>query len=166
MGMNPGIGIRLTAITAAAISLTACTAAEQPTPQTSSSEFGLLGADGCSPPSPIVGSEVQATTSPGITAYGLLFTASPTSLPGDGTTIKMVVRMTGVGFIAGHLVSPDGRERPLDWGPELHGDSTYRRPGAEWGIGFSFDEVGCWQLRLDGGHSDNATFWFEIGDHR
>lgn len=76
----------------------------------------------------------------------------------------MVVRMTGVGFISGHLVSPDGRVRPLDWGPELHGDSTYRRPGAEWGIGFSFDEPGCWQVRLEGRDSANATFWFDAGD--
>lgn len=166
VGVNTGLGIRLTAITAAVLLLTACSAAEQPSPHTSSSGFGLLGADECSPPSPVVGDEVQATASPGITAYGLLFTTSPTSLPADGTSIKMVVRMTRVGFISGHLVAPDGRDRPLDWGPEAHGDSTYHRPGAEWGIGFSFDEPGCWQVRLEGGDSAHATFWFEVGDDR
>ena len=166
MGVNLGLGIRVAAIAAAALSLTACTAAQQPAPETSSSEFGALGADGCSPPSPILGDEVQATASPGVTAYGLLFTTSTVQLPADGTSIKMVVRMTGAPSIAGHLVSPSGRERPLDWGPELHGGSTFHRPGAEWGIGFSFDEPGCWQVRIDGGDSAEATFWFEVGTDR
>jgi hypothetical protein len=163
VGVDPGTGIRVLAIIAAALSLTACTAAEPPAPQTSSSEFGLLGADGCSPPSPIIGDVVQATASAGVTAYGLLFTTSTAQLPADGTSIKMVVRMTGTPSISGHLVSPSGRERPLDWGPQVHGDSTFRRPGAEWGIGFSFDEPGCWQVRLDGGDSAEATFWFDVG---
>ena len=171
VGVNYGLGIRLAAIAAVALSLTACTAAEQtapeqPAPQTSSSEFGLLGADGCSPPSPIVGDEVQATASTGVTAYGLLFRTSDVIFPADGTSIKMVVRMTGVGSISGHLVSPDGRDRPLDWGPELHGGSTFRRPGAEWGVGFSFDEPGCWQVRIEGGDSAKATFWFDVGGGR
>ena len=147
---------------AAMLSLTACTAEGQPAPETSSFEFGVLGAEACSPPSPMVGSEVQATASPGITAFGLLFTPSPVSLPADGASIKMVVRMTGTGSMSAHLTSPDGKERQLDWGPELHGDSTFRRPGAEWGVGFSFDQPGCWQVNLERGSDDHATFWFEV----
>ncbi len=162
VGVKLHRGVRSTVLAAVVLALTACTAAEQPAPQTSSTEFGVLGAAGCAPPSPVVGDEVLATTSPGITAYGLLFRTSPTSFPAEDTSIKMVVRMTGVDSLSGHLISPTGRDRPLDWGPEVHGGSTYRRPGAEWGIGFSFDEPGCWQVRLEGGSSAEATFWFDV----
>jgi hypothetical protein len=159
---NPARGVGLPLLAAAVLALGACTATDEPVPQTSSA-FGVLGAAGCSPPSPVIGSETQATATAGVTAYGLLFADAPTALPADGTSIKMVVRMTGAGPISGHLTAPDGRRHPLDWGPELHGDSTYHRPGAEWGIGFSFDEPGCWQVNMQRGSDDRATFWFRAG---
>lgn len=144
------------------LALTGCTAAE-PAPQTSSSEFGVLGSAGCSPPSPVIGSVLQGTASSGVTAYGMLFSATPAALPADGTTNKMVVRMTGAGELRAHLTSPDGSTRPLDWGPERHGGSTFQRPGEEWGVGFSFDLPGCWELDLERGQDASATFWFMVG---
>lgn len=157
-------GVSLLALVATLLVVTSCTPDPPPQPVTSSSEFGVLGAEGCAPPSPFVDSEVQGTASAGVTAYGLIFSNTPSALPADGTTVKLVVRMTGKGPFSAHLTAPDGTERALDWGPELHGGSTFHRPGAEWGTGFSFDRPGCWQLNLERGKTDRATFWLTAAD--
>ena len=158
-----GRGVRVAALFIAAVMVTGCTSTP-PTPETSSSEFGVLGAEDCSPPSPVIDAEVQGTASPGVTAYGLLFADAPDALPADGTVVKMVVRMTGAGQLRVRLTGPDGAERSLDWGPELHGGSTFRRPGEEWGTGFSFDRSGCWQLVFERSKGARATFWFDVDD--
>jgi hypothetical protein len=81
------------------------------------------------------------------TVYGLMFTHRPPIRVGD--EVKIVWRMTGQGDLAVRFVDPSGRERPLVFGPEPHGSSNYDRPGDEWGTGFLFDRVGCWQIHLE-----------------
>jgi hypothetical protein len=80
------------------------------------------------------------------TVYGLMFTHSPPVRAGD--EVKIVWRMTGQGDLSVRFVDPDGRQRPLVFGPEPHGSSNYDRPGDEWGTGFLFDRAGCWQIHL------------------
>ena len=144
--------------------MASCTADADPAPSPSVTEadLGPLGAADCTPPSPSLGPEVQGTGSAGVTAYGLTFGPDPDAITGDGSTVKMAVRMTGSGELVVHLIAPDGAERPLDWGPEVHGGSNFRRPGDEWGIGFSADAPGCWQIAFERGGSDRADFWFDV----
>jgi len=134
----------------------------EPSPSATELSLGPLGAPDCQPASPSLGQEAQGTGSGDVTAYGLLFVSDAASIPGDGSTNKMVVRMTGDGEMLAHLVAPDGSERPLVWGPEQHGGSTFRRPGDEWGIGFAFDAPGCWQVALERANGDRADFWFDV----
>jgi hypothetical protein len=151
----------------AAVAMSSCSAAEpDPSPLTSATQadLGVLGVAGCSPASPSVGEIVQATGSEGVTAFGLLFGAEADAIPGDGSTVKMAVRMTGAGELAVHLIGPDGSEEPLAWGPEPHGGSNFDRPGQEWGIGFSPDAPGCWQIAFERGDKDRADFWFDVGE--
>ena len=111
---------------APAFALTACgvSGEAKPSPSVTERSLGVLGAADCKPPSPSLGQEVQGTGSGDVTAYGLLFVSDAESIPSDGSTSKMVVRMTGSGELVGHLVAPDGSERSLMWGPELHGGAT------------------------------------------
>jgi len=150
----------------AAATLASCAAEPDPTPSPVSSateaDLGVLGAAGCSPPSPSLGDVVQATGSDGVTAFGLLFGAEADAIPNDGSTVKMAVRMTGVGELSVHLIRPDGSEQPLAWGPDPHGGSSFDRPGDEWGIGFSPDEAGCWQIAFERAEGDRADFWFDV----
>jgi hypothetical protein len=37
----------------------------------------------------------------------------------------------------------------LTFGPEAHAESSFHRPGDEWGTGFSFDSAGCWRIHLE-----------------
>ncbi len=90
----------------------------------------------------VVGVATQATL------YGLLFTQSPPPIH-VGDEVKIVWRMTGQGDLSIRFVDPAGRDRPLVFGPERHGGSNYDRPGDEWGSGFLFDRVGCWQIHLE-----------------
>ena len=105
---------------------------------------------------------VQGTGSNDVSAFGLLFGPGPEAIAGDGSTTKMAVRMTGSGALAVHLIAPDGSQRPLEWGPERHGGSNFHRPGDEWGIGFSFDAPGCWQIAFEREGGDRADFWFDV----
>lgn len=124
--------------------------------------LGALGGEECQPPSPSLGQEVQATGSDGVTGYGLTFGPDADSIVAGPESMKMAVRMTGSGALAVHVIAPDGSERSLDWGPELHGGSNFDRPGAEWGIGYTFDEPGCWQIAFERGEADRADFWFDV----
>ena len=81
------------------------------------------------------------------TLYGLMFTHAPPIRAGD--EVKIVWRMTGRGDLSVWFVDPEGRQRPLVFGPEPHGSSNYDRPGDEWGTGFLFDRAGCWQIHLE-----------------
>jgi hypothetical protein len=68
--------------------------------------------------------------------------------PADGQTLKVVWRVTGKGPLRVHFRDPSGRAHPLAFGPQRHGASSFRHPGAEWGTGFAFDAPGCWTVRV------------------
>jgi len=63
-------------------------------------------------------------------------------------TLKIVWRVTGKGPLRVHFRDPSGRAHPLSFGPQRHGASSFRHPGAEWGTGFAFDAPGCWTVRV------------------
>ncbi|HYJ70084.1 MAG TPA: hypothetical protein VEX15_20710 [Nocardioidaceae bacterium] len=58
-------------------------------------------------------------------------------------------------------VDPDGCRH----GPEAHIDSSWKRPGDEWGTGIRFADPGCWQVtvRRDRGA---GSVWFTVVDAR
>jgi hypothetical protein len=82
--------------------------------------------------------------------------------PRAGDEVKIVWRMTGKGPLEVSLIGPNGRPKPLTFGPTAHGlASSYQRPGEEWGTGFRFDASGCWHIRLT--RSDNVgDVWLEV----
>jgi hypothetical protein len=87
--------------------------------------------------------EIQGTMSSDGEMWALLFFGEAHAKE----DIKIVWRITGEGtdFIVqgkhedGTVISPT-------WGPEPHEDSTWDRPGSEWGTGFNFPKPGCWTL--------------------
>ncbi len=81
----------------------------------------------------------------------------------NGESVKFVLRMTGRGDLAAVWRSSTGLERRIDWGPEPHTlGSNYNRPGDEWGIGFSVDSPGCWELVLTRADQGGASFFFQV----
>ena len=76
--------------------------------------------------------------------------------------MKIVWRMTGTGPLRVDFTGPNGRGAPLVFGPESHPQSSYRRPGDEWGTGFRFTTPGCWHIRLM--RDDTAgDAWIDVG---
>jgi hypothetical protein len=65
---------------------------------------------------------------------------------------KIVWRITGTGetptIQAEH---EDGTVILPFWGPQYHEDSTWERPGDEWGTSFKFPKPGCWTLTVNSG---------------
>jgi len=49
----------------------------------------------------------------------------------------------------------------LEWGPDAHCGSTYRRPGQEWGAGYLFTQPGCWDLHAIRGNA-TADVWLNL----
>jgi hypothetical protein len=85
----------------------------------------------------------------GVTLFGLVLSTLPIR---SGDEVKIVWRMTGRGDAAFTAFDPQGIAQPLAWGPEFHGGqgaSTYHRPGAEWGVGYTFPTAGCWRLHAE-----------------
>jgi hypothetical protein len=103
--------------------------------------------------------EVRGATRSG-SLFGLLF--GERVPPRARDEIKIVWRMTGTGPLKVRLVGPNGRRKPLTFGPTAHGmGSSYQRPGDEWGTGFRFDSSGCWHIRLT--RSDNVgDVWLDV----
>jgi len=109
-----------------------------------------LGQAGCAPPSPIVQSEIRGTTSDGIELYALLIAKGPVIRAHD--EVKIVWRISAGGPLVS-ATSPLGTPAKVTFGPVAHG-------GDEWGIGYVFDEPGCWHLQF---RSDNrAHIWLVI----
>ena len=113
----------------------------------------MPGGPGCAPASP-TGldaasglTEVQGTASAGNSLYGLIMTPQP--LTASNSMAKFVWRMTGRGNLTVAVTRPNGSTGVLAWGPELHGGSTYHRPGEEWGTGIILDAPGCWRLDFE-----------------
>jgi hypothetical protein len=76
------------------------------------------------------------------TLWALFFSAQATA----SQEIKIAWRMTGAGDLTMTATGPDGKTLNPVWGPELHGGSSYRRPGDEWGTGWVFPTAGCWTV--------------------
>jgi len=121
-----------------------------------------LGAPGCQPPSSLHTSaakfpEVQGTAT-GVQLWALLFTVP---LVSPGKEIKIVWRMTGAGPLHLSTRGPRGTQARLTFGPEEHGGSNWNRPGDEWGTGFIFPVVGCWDLHATRG-SASGDVWLVV----
>lgn len=166
-------------ILASAVLLAGCTAAPAPATGSASStpaetlspsprpseSLGEPGAPGCAPASPqavdeTTGfTEVQGTADDGDSLYGLAMADVP--LTAGEWVDKFVWRITGDGDLGVTVTGPDGSPSTLDWGPEVHGGSSYQRPGEEWGTGIIFDTPGCWQLDFVRG-STTASVYLNI----
>jgi len=66
-----------------------------------------------------------------------------------GQLVKVVWRMTGSEPLSATATGPDGQALSLEFGPEFHSSSTYRRAGDEWETGYRFTQAGCWRLGFD-----------------
>jgi hypothetical protein len=118
------------------------------------SGFGQLGAAGCVPASPRVGTEAFGTATGsefwGLFAFnpgGAMLVGSTLSYEGlVGKEVKIVFRMTRGVPKHFYAISPGHDHVAPVWGPERHIGSSWRRPGQEWGAGFVFDVPGCWQI--------------------
>lgn len=127
---------------------------------------GPDGAPECRPASPIAPydgdsfPEVRATGH-GIRAWGLMMPRKGYPPLRADQELKVVWRVTGSGPLSATATGPDGRDRPLAWGPEPHDGSSYKRPGDEWGVGYRLDDPGCWHMRLTRG-SDTADVWLRV----
>ena len=118
--------------------------------------FGPLGAAGCSPASPRnrLGTEFAQTEVFGTAVGAQLWALGATMPDGDtaaldgalGTTKKIIFRMTGGVPTNFYAVAPYGSRVPPVWGPDAHAGSNWNRPGYEWGAGFNFTQLGCWQI--------------------
>lgn len=122
-----------------------------------------LGRSGCAPPSPVYPSHIgpfleTRLTSNGIEGWALLYDRPPWDV---GVEVKTVWRVSGVGPLDAVALSPTGEQLPPTWGPAAHAGSNYERPGAEWGVGFTLDSPGCWELR--GTQAEGtASIWLEV----
>lgn len=120
-----------------------------------------LGRPDCQPPSPYAGwasglAEVRATST-GIEVWGLMWHTPPFPV---GEEVKMVWRVTGSGEFGIRAVS--GAEKAeLTMGPVVHQDSSFDRPGEEWGTAFIFPVPGCWDVELRRG-PHFAHVWVEV----
>lgn len=123
-----------------------------------------IGAPGCQPVSPYDANaltEVLATSTGGVAAWGLLWERPPLSV---NRQIKMAFRLTGTGEFNVVARHDDGTEIVPNWGPNNHGtdSSSYGRPGNEWGMAFTFPSEGCWNIHFTRG-DDSADVWVQVG---
>lgn len=101
-------------------------------------------------PSPIQESpnsfpEVQATMHSEGEIWALLFFGEAHA----NEDLKIVWRVTGAGTEV-HIQAQDEEGTTIQpiWGPEFHPESTWNRPGTEWGTGFNLPEPGCWTITV------------------
>ena len=104
----------------------------------------------------MVRNEIRGTTSNEIELYALLFAKAPIRAHDE---VKIVWRITAGGPVVS-AISPTGRLAKITFGPESHLTSSFSRPGDEWGIGYIFDEPGCWHLRFRS--DDRANIWLMV----
>jgi hypothetical protein len=101
--------------------------------------------------------EVHGKTTRG-TLWALLFYAPPAK---TGTQEKIVIRATGKGTMHVTAIGPNGTRRKPTWGPEFHESSSWNRPGAEWGTGWTFGEAGCWHLHVKR-TGESGNIWLQV----
>jgi hypothetical protein len=110
-----------------------------------------LGRVGCAPASPVDSAfEVQGTVSGGLELWGLVEPQNGLPVRSD-SSVKIVWRMTGAGPLRLTAIGPVGEKLLPDFGPEIHGGSSWTRPGDEWGSSFTFPTPGCWDVQLTRG---------------
>jgi hypothetical protein len=123
-----------------------------------------LGQPGCKPPSPISRGagfpEVEGSSNQ-IRLWGLIMADGPDNPLRVNEQVKIVWRITGSGELRLTSIAPDGGTHALQWGPDAHLSSTYRRPGEEWGAGYLFTQPGCWDLHAIRGNA-TADVWLNI----
>jgi hypothetical protein len=122
-------------LTAAALCLAACSSDNPPPPAPpcpTDARIAPAGDDG----------PVLEGTGRDATLWALFF-VQPLTTSADS---KVVWRMTGSGELAIVAAGPDGRTIEPLW-VEEHGDSSFQRPGDEWGTGWRFPAAGCWTFR-------------------
>ncbi len=68
-----------------------------------------------------------------------------------GEEVKVVWRVTGSGAFRAEALAPDGSTLRPSWGPVAHQDSSWTRPGEEWGTAFRLPSHGCWALQVHRG---------------
>ena len=118
--------------------LTACTDGDDPPPPAPSAPAATCPADARIAPD---GADGLAREGVGTdaTLWALFFADSLTT----GADSKVVWRMSGSGDLRIVATGPDGRTIEPIW-IERHGDSSFQRPGDEWGTGWRFPTAGCW----------------------
>ncbi|MFE0103417.1 hypothetical protein [Streptomyces sp. NPDC059009] len=70
--------------------------------------------------------------------------------------------MTGTGPLTLRAVSPGHAAVTPNWGPEQHSSTTWHRPGAEWGTGWTFPSPGCWTVKATRGRSGDGEVSFKV----
>jgi len=115
--------------------------------------FAPSGQLGCAPPSPANPTTREAR---GTATAGDLWARFFARLAGGhsavlssviGKETKIVWRLLGNGDAEFTAVAPSGDELRPAW-VSRHEGSSWTRPGDEWGTGFVFSEIGCWQIRV------------------
>ena len=130
--------------------------------------FGPLSASGCTPSSPVSGRDAFGTAA-GAQLWALPFPPAGASVAAGtfafdgvvGQTVKIVFKLTSGIPSVFYAVTPDGRTVPPAWGPEPHLGSSWNRPGAEWGAGFTFDLPGCWRIHA-GAPPAQGDLWLVV----
>lgn len=130
--------------------------------------FTPVGRPGCDPVSPTLdwfdgdgpeaGLAETRATSDSIEAWGLLWQTPPLEIDQE---IKMVWRATGSGEVRIRAISEEGEVIEPTWGPDLHADSNFDRPGDEYGSAFVFPSPGCWEIEIARGN-DTAHVWVRV----
>lgn len=110
---------------------------------------GPLGQSGCQPESPTLrtssGTEVLGTASDRDELWALTG-ALPLHVELD---YKIIWRFTGSGPVNISTSGPGGSAAEVLFGPEYHGtNSSWRRPGIEYGMGYKFHKWGCWNFHV------------------
>lgn len=108
----------------------------------------VLGGSNCQPPSPRDPhtGEVQATT------IGGEIWALPIGNFKANTEAKIIWKVAlGAGDFQVVALGPHGIHATSLFEPELHLGSNWKRPGTEWGTGFSFPIAGCYDFHVISG---------------
>jgi hypothetical protein len=117
----------------------------------SATTFAPPGEPGCAPPSPANRGSHEVRGSGGLWAQAGVTALHAAVLDGVlGKQTKIVWKMSGSGDLSLVATAPDGSLVTPDW-LDVHGRSTWTRPGDEWGSGFTFTQSGCWNVHAERG---------------
>jgi hypothetical protein len=94
--------------------------------------------------------------------WALFFPTPGQTAPTAGTELKIVWKIGGSGDFTVGATGPDGAEAKLVWGPTGHGDSSWERPGTEYGTGFLFPAPGCWAFTAERTSGERGELWLTV----